>query len=246
MMCELGRVVGLLAALVAALSWPGVARAQQMVDTTLVLAVDVSDSVDSGRYRLQMDGIARAFEDRQIQSTIIGGPHGALAVALVEWADKPRLSIPWTVITDVAGAQAFAARVRAMPRAGGQFTCMSQALEMIEAKVLPFAPLPAIRIIIDVSGDGHDNCNPERPIDAVRDDLVAAGVTINGLPILEGEEGATLEPWYRAHVIGGAFPFLVPADGFEDFQRAMRQKFLLEISGLGGTESKPSAIAAAR
>jgi hypothetical protein len=227
---------GLLFAMLAAIAG-GRAHAQpQMVDTALVLAVDVSDSVDSGRYRLQMDGIARAFEDREIQRTILGGPHGALAVALVEWADRPRLSVPWTLISDVAGAQAFAQQVRTLPRASGQFTCMSRALQLIGDKVLPFLPLPAIRTIIDVSGDGHDNCNPERPVDSVRDELAAAGVTINGLPILEGEESATLEPWYRAHVIGGPFPFLIPANGFEDFQRAMRQKFLLEISGAEPSE----------
>ncbi|MBX6320738.1 MAG: DUF1194 domain-containing protein [Rhodospirillaceae bacterium] len=211
---------------------PG-ARAAEMVDTALVLAVDVSSSVDMGRYRLQMDGIARAFEDREVQQTITGGPHGALAVALVEWSNKPQLALRWTLITDAADAMAFAARVRALPRAGGQFTCLSQALQFIEAKVLPFLPVPAVRTVVDVSGDGHDNCNPEVPVDAARDMLVAGGVTINGLPILEGDEAETLAPWYRDHVIGGAFPFLVPAYGFDDFRRAMRRKFLLETSGVG-------------
>jgi hypothetical protein len=107
---------------------------------------------------------------------------------------------------------------------------MSRALQLVDGKVLPFLPVPADRTIIDVSGDGHDNCNTSPPIDAVRDGLTAAGVTINGLPILEGDEAATLEDWYREHVIGGPSAFLVPARGFADFARAMRRKFIVEIS----------------
>jgi hypothetical protein len=95
---------------------------------------------------------------------------------------------------------------------------------------MPFLPAPAEHTIIDVSGDGHDNCNPTVPIDAVRDQLVAADVTINGLPILEGDEATTLEQWYRDHVIGGKSAFVVPAHGFADVQRAMRRKFIAEIS----------------
>ncbi len=107
---------------------------------------------------------------------------------------------------------------------------MARALGLVEAKVLPFLPVRADRTVVDVSGDGHDNCNTNPPVDVVRDRLVAAGVTINGLPILEGEEAATLETWYREHVIGGPAAFLVPAHGFADVARAMRRKFLVEIS----------------
>jgi hypothetical protein len=107
---------------------------------------------------------------------------------------------------------------------------MARALALVEGKVLPFLPVPADRTVIDVSGDGHDNCNTSPPVEAVRDGLAAAGVTINGLPILEGDEAATLETWYRGHVIGGPAAFLVPARGFTDVDRAMRRKFLVEIS----------------
>jgi hypothetical protein len=151
-------------------------------------------------------------------------------VALVEWSNTASLTIPWTLITERADADTFADKVRRAPRGDNQFTCMSRALQLVEGKVLPFLPVPADRTIIDVSGDGHDNCNLSPPVEAVRDGLAAAGVTINGLPILEGDEAATLEAWYHDHVIGGPSAFLVPARGFADFARAMRRKFLVEIS----------------
>jgi hypothetical protein len=202
----------------------------EMVDTALVLAVDVSGSVNADRYELQMEGIARAFEDQGVDDILLAGAHRSMFVALVEWSNKTHMSVPWTLITNRADARAFADKVRHAPRADNQFTCMSAALQIIEGKVMPFLPAPAEHTIIDVSGDGHDNCNPTVPIDAVRDQLVAADVTINGLPILEGDEATTLEQWYRDHVIGGKSAFVVPAHGFADVQRAMRRKFIAEIS----------------
>jgi len=98
--------------------------------------------------------------------------------------------------------------------------------------VLTRMPVKSDRTVVDVSGDGHDNCNPPVPVDAVRDELVAGVVTINGLPILEGDEVLTLAPWYRDHVIGGAGAFLLPAAGFKDFGRAIRQKFITEVSSI--------------
>lgn len=203
----------------------------EMADTALVLAVDVSGSVTAERFALQMEGIARAFEDTAVQAAMMSGPHRAIFVTLVEWSNRPAVSVPWTLIAGGEDARAFADRIRRAPRADSQFTCMAAALELIADKVLPFLPAPAVRTIIDVSGDGHDNCNPQKPVDAVRDELVGGDVTINGLPILEGEEAATLAPWYRDHVIGGRGAFLLPAQGFKDFGRAMRNKFIVEISG---------------
>jgi hypothetical protein len=202
----------------------------ERVDTALVLAVDVSGSINADRYALQMEGIAAAFEDREVQRVILSGPNRSMFAALVEWSNRASITIPWTLITNRDDAQDFADKVRHAPRADNQFTCMSRALQLVDAKVLPFLPVPADRTIIDVSGDGHDNCNSRPPIDAVRDQLVAAGVTINGLPILEGDEAPTLEAWYREHVIGGSAGFLVPAQGLADFRRAMRRKFIVEIS----------------
>ncbi len=113
---------------------------------------------------------------------------------------------------------------------------MSRALHMIADKLLPLMPAEAERTVVDVSGDGSDNCNPLEKVDAVRDRLAAEHVTINGLPILEGDEADTLAAWYTAHVIGGPGAFIQPAAGFDDVGRAMRNKFALEISGLDWAE----------
>jgi hypothetical protein len=199
------------------------------VDTALVLAVDVSGSIDGERYRLQMEGIAAAFEDPVVQEAILAGPRRSMLIALVQWSNKPRLAVPWTRIAREADASAFARRVRALPREADEFTCMAEMLRFVYDKVLPRTPGPAARTVVDVSGDGRDNCNTD-PVSHLRDALVSTSVTINGLPILEGREAALLADWYRAEVIGGAGAFLLPAQGFADFARAIRQKFIIEIS----------------
>jgi hypothetical protein len=201
------------------------------VDVALVLAVDVSGSVDDSRFSLQMEGIARAFEDRDVQNTILSGPYGALLVTLVNWSQKPQIAVPWRVIASPADAMAFAADVRRAPRRAEDFTCMSLMMQVVGEKLLPLMPVPADRLVVDISGDGRDNCNPRTTVDSMRDGLVADNVTVNGLPIREGREAETIAPWYEQHVIGGAASFLLPANGYQDFGRAIRQKFIIEISG---------------
>jgi hypothetical protein len=210
-------------------------------DVAIVHAVDVSGSVDAERYALQMQGIARTFEDPAVQQAILAGPKGAIYVALVEWSNKAQLTLPWRRIASAADAEALAGDIRRASRADEQFTCMSLALQTIADKVLPFLPGKVERRVIDVSGDGHDNCNPPKPVSAMRDELVRDGVTINGLPILEGDEAVTLAPWYRDNVIGGAGAFLTPAAGFADFERAMRQKFVIEVSRAGAAADPDTA-----
>ena len=218
------------------------------VDTALLVSVDVSNSVDNDRYKLQMEGIAKALEDPGVIDAIISGPNGGILFAMVTWADRPALSLPWIKITSKEEALAVAAKVRKLPLAGGEFTCMTKMLRSANDKIVPQIPAKALRIVIDVSGDGIDNCNAEEPITAVRDELVANGVTINGLPILEGANagGATandkpadaaladpvgLEEWFKTHVKGGNGSFVLSANGYGDFARAIRQKFVIEISG---------------
>jgi hypothetical protein len=201
------------------------------VDTALVLAVDVSGSVDEERYALQMEGIASAFEDSEVQRAIVSGARGALLVILVNWSHEPQVMIPWTIIASPEDARNFAAKVRAAPRRADDFTCMSTMLELVGDKVLPLAPLQADRMVVDVSGDGRDNCNPRTAVASLRDALVKADVAVNGLPILEGAEALTIEQWYRDHVVGGPGSFVLPANGYKDFGRAIRRKFILEISG---------------
>lgn len=211
---------------------PVVVPAQDMpeVDTALVISVDVSNSVDATRYQLQLEGIAKALEDEAVIEAILTGGRGSILISLVMWADKPKIMLPWTRIGSKEEALSVAALVRKIPREEGEFTCMSGMMRMIADKVVTQIPAQATRIVVDVSGDGKDNCNREEPVDVVRDELVASGVIINGLPILEGD-GPTLEGWYRDYVVGGTGAFVLPAKGFADFGNAIRQKFVIEISG---------------
>lgn len=230
-------------------------KSNDSVDTALIVSVDVSNSVDDERYKLQMEGIAEALEDPGVIDAILNGPKGGILFSMVTWADRPELTLPWRHITSREEAKATAAVVRSLPRRSGQFTCMARMLRTMSDKVVTQVPMKATRVIIDVSGDGPDNCNSEEPTTVVRDDLVAAGVTINGLPILEeGSKAAeagrvapgiknfapptatdkappnSLETWYREHVMGGVGAFVLPAYGYSDFGRAIRQKFVIEIS----------------
>jgi hypothetical protein len=228
------------------------AQDQQAVDTALVVSVDVSNSVNDSRYKLQMEGIAKALEDPSVIDTITGGSAGGILFSMVTWADTPNFVIPWVRITNKADALALAKRVRNLPQQGGEFTCMTRMLRSANDKIIPQIPAKAARVIIDVSGDGPDNCNAEEPIDHVKAELVANGVTINGLPILLGNETENtsllpkatpgdpppLEQWYRAHVMGGPSSFVLPAQGYGDFERAIRQKFVIEVSGLTPSESE--------
>jgi hypothetical protein len=201
------------------------------VDTALLLAVDVSSSVDDERYRLQMEGIAKALEDPGVVRAITNGPQQAILFSVMTWADRTGVAIPWVRIASAADAAAVARQVRALPRYRGNFTCVSSMLRTVSDKIVPQIPARATRTVIDVSGDGRDDCNPEEPTADVRDELAASGVTVNGLPILTGDEGPTIEKWYDDNVKGGPGSFIIPADGYGDFERAIRQKFIVEISG---------------
>ncbi|MDB5559754.1 MAG: tRNA delta(2)-isopentenylpyrophosphate transferase [Enterovirga sp.] len=209
----------------------------ERVGTALILAVDVSGSVDAERFGLQRDGIADALSDPAVQNVLLAPAAAPLVVAVVTWADRARIAIPWTQITDREAAAGFAARVRKLQRTGESFTCVAAMLGFIANRLLPSLP-PARRVIVDVSGDGSENCNPPSPPAERRDQLVALGATINGLPILEGREAATLESWYGANVIGGDNAFTIAAADFSDVGRAMRLKFTAEISG-----AEPPALA---
>lgn len=248
-MKHLGAALGALFVFAAA-SVPS--RAAEMgppVDTALIVSVDVSNSVDEARYKLQMEGIAKALEDPGVVDAITGGSNGGILFSMVTWADKPTIVVPWVRISNKADALAVAKRVRTLPHQGGEFTCMTRMLRTANDKIVPQIPAKAMRIVIDVSGDGPDNCNAKEPIEQVRDELVRNGVTINGLPILldTPDNGALLpkrlpggphplEQWYRDHVRGGPGSFVLPANGYQDFERAIRQKFVIEMSGISPPE----------
>jgi len=204
----------------------------ERVDTALVISIDVSSSVNDERYRLQLEGIAAALEDPGVITSVLSGPIGNIAVAVVTWADDPRLAIPWTIISSAQEAAKMANRIRSLPPQDGKFTCLGGMMRYTADKVLFRLPVPATKIVVDVSGDGADNCSAEGLLSNARQDLISAGATINGLPILEGPTSEGLEDWYRNNVIGGNSAFIMPANGYSDFERAFRQKFIIEMSAL--------------
>jgi hypothetical protein len=215
-------------ALLLALTGTAQAAPPAQVDLALVMAVDVSESVTEDEYVLQHEGIARAFEDPQIQSAIGGGSHGAIEVAVMEWSDRDKqiVTVDWTRVGDAAGARSFAAAVRASQRSSHGLTAIGDALLMAKT-LLDRAPAAADRRMIDLSGDGMANIGP--PVQTVRDALVGAGITINGLAILASEPW--LSDYYNQYVIGGTGAFLIEAENFASFDNAMRSKLLGEVAG---------------
>jgi hypothetical protein len=207
------------------------------VDLALVMAVDVSESVDAEEYELQHEGIARAFENPQVQKALRGGAHGAVDVLVMEWSDRDKqvVTVDWTRIDDAASAAAFAARVRATRRSSNGLTAIGDALLAAGAAFERLGD-QAERRVIDLSGDGMANIGP--PPQAVRDTLNAAGITINGLAILKTEPW--LDQYYDMNVVGGEAAFLLQVEDFQSYATAMQQKLLAEIS------ARPPASRAAR
>jgi hypothetical protein len=197
------------------------------VDLALVLAVDVSESVDAEEYELQHEGIARAFETAPLVEAIRGGKRGAIDVLVLEWSDRDKqvVTVGWTRIFDAASATGFAARVRATQRSSNGLTAIGDALVAAEAALILVPDEPARRVI-DVSGDGMANIGP--PPQHIRDRLVAQGITINGLAILKSEPW--LDGYYSDYVVGGPGGFLMEVEDFPSFIAAMQQKLLSEVT----------------
>jgi len=193
----------------------------------LVLAVDVSESVSTDRYVLQHDGIARAFENPKLIEAIVNAP-GGIEVLVLEWSDPDKIAITigWTRVANRTSAAAFAAAVRATTRTSHGLTAIGAAMRA-GAAAFDHMPEPAAHKVIDISGDGMANFGP--PPAQVRDDLVAQGITINGLAIL------TEEPWlaeyYTDNVIGGASSFCLVAENMDSFAEAMLRKLVQEVAG---------------
>ncbi len=193
----------------------------------LVLAVDVSESVDADEYQLQHEGIARAFENPDVVAAIAAGPHGAIEATVIEWSDRDKqvVTVGWTRISDAATAAAFGAAVRGSRRSSNGLTAIGDALLAAAAAFTREPDQPDHRVI-DLSGDGMANIGP-KPAD-VRDALVAKGVTINGLAILKTEPW--LDQYYDMNVVGGDHSFLLKVDNFPAFATAIQQKLLGEIA----------------
>ncbi len=194
--------------------------------TELVLAVDVSGSVDSTEYALQMGGIAAAFQSAAVQGAIAATATGSIAVTLVQWsgAGQQQQTIGWTLINNAASANAFAAAVNAAPRAFSGLTAPGNAIAFSTG--LFVNGFEGLRQVIDVSGDGaqNDGTNTAAARTAALGGVVDA---INGLAILTDDP--SLAAWYAANIQGGVGSFTLPVSGFATFATAMEDKVVREV-----------------
>ncbi|MCO6419681.1 DUF1194 domain-containing protein [Siccirubricoccus sp. KC 17139] len=209
------------------------------VDVLLLLAVDVSRSVDEDEARLQREGYRNAVADPAVVEAIRGGMIGAIGLAYVEWAgaEYQRLVLPWTRISSQGEAVIWSERLAEAPRASLSWTSISGALDFSRS-VMAEAPFDATRRVIDVSGDGVNNSGG--PVELARDRAVAEGITINGLPIVNDRPTfgrmppIPLDEYFRESVIGGPGAFVIVAEDFNSFGNAVKRKLIREIAALGG------------
>lgn len=226
------------AILVAPLAFPGIAQAQN-TDLLLVLAADVSRSIDEGEFVLQRKGYSAALTDPRVLAAIRGGSTGSIAICFVEWsgAGEQNVVADWTVIRDEEDAGSLAAVVLAAPRSFIGRTSISGAIDFAMERFAAAQP-QASRHIIDISGDGTNNSG--RSVTDARDQALAQGVTINGLAIVNDRPNpgyafhtqppGGLPEWYRQNVIGGPGAFLRVIEDFHSFADAMTNKLVSEIA----------------
>jgi hypothetical protein len=221
----------------------------QNTDLLLVLAADVSRSIDEGEFELQRKGYAAALTDPRVLAAIRGGTNGTVAVCFVEWsgAGEQLVVADWTVIHDEEDAGVVAAAILAAPRSFMGRTSISGAIDFAMERFAAANP-HSNRRIIDVSGDGTNNSG--RPVTEARDQAVAEGVTINGLAIVNDRPNpgyafhtqppGGLPEWYRQNVIGGPGAFLRVIDDFRSFADAMTNKLVSEIVALASEDHTAS------
>lgn len=206
------------------------------VDLELLLAVDVSGSVDEEEARLQRQGYVAAIADPEIVRAITSGMLGRIAVTYMEWAGDTwqETVLDWTLVDSAQTARAFAAKLAAAPLGAGPWTSISDAIRTA-TPMFDVNQFEGTRRIIDISGDGPNNTGGL--VEPERDLAVANQITINGLPIINDRFNFSRAPmpnldlYYRNCVIGGPGAFLVVAHGFKSFAQAIRRKLILEIAG---------------
>lgn len=209
------------------------------VGVELVLAVDVSRSIDQDEQLIQRRGYAEAFRSAEVQEAILNGGWGRVAITYVEWGGVGTQSvlIPWTLIDSAEAAEGFAAGIEAAPRAAVSRTSISAAIDF-SAALFDGNGFRGMRRVIDISGDGPNN-NGRAVLDA-REAAVASGIIINGLPLMThdptepyGGWGSIvdLDRYYADCVIGGPGSFVIPVTGWDQFAGAVRRKLVLELAG---------------
>jgi Protein of unknown function (DUF1194) len=210
--------------------------AAEQVDLLLVLASDVSRSVDHPKFIAQREGYAAAITDPRVLDAIRAGPHQRIAVCFVEWSGLQKLVIDWTVIDAPSAARKFGDQLLETARSWADRTSISGAIDFAAAQ-LERAPFEAVRRTIDVSGDGTNNMG--RNVKLARDEVIAKGIVVNGLVILTEQPvpwnvehthpPGGLEKYYQDNVIGGPGAFVVVAENFNSFGRAITKKMIAEI-----------------
>lgn len=212
------------------------------MDVELVLAVDISQSMDSEEQEAQRAGYVAALTSKEFLDAIQVGPLGRVAVTYMEWGgiDEHFIVADWTVIQDAPSAKNFAAKISAAPLRQVQRTSIASALEK-SVFLIQSNRYEGLRRVIDISGDGPNNQGGS--VTAMRDRMIAAGVTINGLPLMMKSNKNTwqamlnLDHYYEDCVIGGPGSFAIPVRSQEAFADAIRMKLVMEI---GGREPDPA------
>lgn len=237
----MARLLGLIALLLVALpapSRPVAAQDRREVDLALVLAIDISGSVDPEEARLQRQGYVEAFRDPVIVKAILGGNHGRIAVAYFEWSDAwiQKLLIDWTLLDSEAAIADFTRRLTDAPISIARRTSISGAIRYA-IPLFGRSPYEAERKVLDISGDGSNNDGGL--VTDLRHDALKERIVINGLPIMNDRPNpygfpseTDLDRYYLHCVIGGPRSFVEVARSFEDFPRAVRKKLLQEVADL--------------
>ena len=215
------------------------AFAAEDVDLLLVLAADVSRSIDAGKFQLQRDGYAAAISDPRVLDTIRSGHSGRIGLTFVEWSGvgAQHVVIDWTTVGDTASAQDFGDRLLEAPRSFADRTSISGAIEF-SMDQFSHAPFKASHRIIDISGDGTNNAGAD--VTELRDEAVGKGITVNGLVILSENPMSWnpdhtnppggLDNYYRNNVVGGPGAFVMVAKDFSSFGQAIIDKMIAEVA----------------
>ena len=221
------------------------AKADTPVDLQLVLAVDVSRSIDEVEAELQRRGYIEALTNNRVIDAILSGEHKRIAVCYTEWAGThyQMVVIDWTLIDSAGAARRFADKLAEAPRTSQSWTAVGAALAFAGQR-FDNSGYSSRRHVIDISGDGRTNDGP--PAEMIRDKLVAQGIVINGLPVMMNRTNfgrppdTGLDEYYEENVTGGPGSFVISAVNFEDFGRAVRTKLIREISARDASRLAPA------
>ena len=211
---------------------------QEPVDLELVLAVDVSSSVDEYEANLQRRGYIEALKDPEVIDSIRSGPLGRIAVTYIEWAGEQHQIkvVEWAILDGLESANTFSDKLTHSPISSAPSTSISRMIDVASYEI-ENNNFIAPRLVIDISGDGPNSDG--RHVQLSRNDAIKRGITINGLPVLSfrpnpngfGAPSAWLGDYYLKNVIGGENAFLIEVLGFEAFSDILKEKLKREIRG---------------